>query len=177
MSWLGQRSVDGGIDEIVVGGRATGIWLCGKRVTGPDPAAALARIVDEGATRAASTILCLCQPHEIDERYPGYVEWLEANEGDEALWRPIPDLGTPTIDEAERLAAEIVERLDRDEPVIVHCGAGMGRAPTVAICALLAKGERLDDLLTAVAYSRPLAGPESGSQMELVEAFAARVGR
>lgn len=167
MSW-GPRSVDGGLDEVMLHGRRTGIWLCGKRVPGPDPEAALRRLDDH---RAA--IVCLCQAHEIDERYPDYVAWLEANEGDRARWRPIPDLSAPPAPEAQELAAEVNALLDQGRPVVIHCGAGLGRAPTIAICVLLARGHDLDAVLGAVAASRPMAGPESGSQQELVEALGA----
>ncbi|MDH3678528.1 MAG: dual specificity protein phosphatase family protein [Acidimicrobiia bacterium] len=168
MSW-GPRSVDGGLDEIVVEGRRSGIWLCGKRVPGPDPEAALARL-----GREPGAIVCLCQEHEIDERYPDYLAWLTANEGRRALWRPVPDLSAPTLDEARELAAEVNRLRDAGWAVVIHCGAGLGRAPTIAICALLDRGHELDVVLDAVAQSRPMAGPESGHQRELVEALGGR---
>lgn len=168
MSWIGPRSIDGGLDQIVVDGAPTRIWLCGKRVVGPDPEAALARI---GAPKGL--IVCLCEEHEIDERYPRYVQWLAIAEGQGALWRPIPDLGAPPRDRAETMAAEVNAVLDDGRQVIIHCGAGLGRAPTMAICALLARGCDLGLALGAVAESRPMAGPETGVQRDLVEGLAA----
>ena len=173
MSWPGPRSLDGGVDEIVVGHRPTGIWLCGKRVTGPDPEAAIARV--ERADPSNVAIVCLCEPHELDERYPHYVRWLETHEGERSLWRPIPDLSAPPIERAQTIAGEINDRLDQGASVLVHCGAGIGRAPTLAICALLAKGYGLDELILAVADSRPMAGPETGDQQDLVAAIAASI--
>ena len=172
MSWPGPRSLDGGVDQVVVAGSATGIWLCGKRVTGPDPEAAIARISPAGTAATATTIVCLCEPHELDERYPDYVAWLEANEGVRAMWRPIPDLSAPPVDLAQTIAAEMNARLDDDRQLLVHCAAGLGRAPTLAICALLGRGYGLAELLAAVADSRPMAGPETGAQQELVAAVA-----
>lgn len=176
MSWPGPRSHDGGIDQIVVDDHPTRIWLCGKRVTGPDPEAAIAKVADRGGAAGddASTvaILCLCEPHELDERYPNYVVWLEANEGTRSMWRPIPDLSAPPIDQARSIAAELNGRLDTGQSVLVHCGAGIGRAPTLAICALLGRGYGLDELIQAVADSRPMAGPETGDQQDLVAEIA-----
>lgn len=172
MSWPGPRSLDGGVDEIIVNGRPTGLWLCGKRVTGPDPEAAIARV--EGVDASDVAVLCLCEPHEIDERYPDYLAWLKANEGTRSMWRPIPDLSAPPIEHARSIAAEINERLDAGKSLLVHCGAGIGRAPTLAICALLGRGYALDELIQAVADSRPMAGPETGDQQDLVKAINAQ---
>ncbi len=174
MSWPGPRSLDGGVDQIVVSRHPTGIWLCGKRVTGPDPEAAIARIApDDGVASTPTTIVCLCEPHEIDERYPDYLAWLETNEGDRSMWRPIPDLSAPPVERAGSIAAEMNARLDDGHKLLVHCAAGLGRAPTLAICALLGRGFGLGELLEAVAASRPMAGPETGAQRDLVEALAA----
>ena len=151
----------------MIHGEHTRIWLCGKRVPGPDPQAALDRVSGD------VSILCLCQPHEIDERYPEYLAWLEANADDRALWHPVPDLSAPPIEKAQTIASSLNAELDAGRSVIVHCGAGMGRAPTIAICALLARGHALDTVLAAVADSRPMAGPETGSQRDLVESLGA----
>ncbi|MGF1596875.1 MAG: hypothetical protein ACFCVK_08060 [Acidimicrobiales bacterium] len=167
MSWLSGRSLDGGLDHLLVDGDPTGIWLGGKHLVGPGPDAALERIGAEPAW-----IVCLCEPHEVEHRYPDYVAWLGRNEGRRSLWRPIPDLTAPPMTVAETIAAEIAERLDAGHHVLVHCGAGMGRAPTMAICALAGRGHGIDTLLEAVASSRPMAGPENGAQLELVHRFA-----
>lgn len=179
MNWPSERSIDGGLDQIVVDGVGTSIWLCGKHLVGRGAEVALARVTADADADAIAdgsaeivTILCLCQPHEIDARYPEYVAWLTANEGARAMWRPIPDLTAPEIDQARALAGEINAKLDDGGHVLVHCGAGMGRAPTIAICALIDRGYPQDVLLEAIAASRPLAGPENGDQMDLVERFS-----
>jgi protein-tyrosine phosphatase len=171
VSWPGPRSADGGVDHFVVAGEETGIWLCGKRVTGPDPEAAIARV--EGVDPDAVAIVCLCEPHELDERYPDYLAWLERNEGTRSMWRRIPDLSAPPIDQARVIAAEMNARLDDGQSLLVHCGAGIGRAPTLSICALLGRGYDLETLIDAVAACRPMAGPETGDQHDLVVAIAA----
>jgi protein-tyrosine phosphatase len=57
--------------------------------------------------------------------------------------------------------------------VIVHCGAGIGRAGTTAILVLMALGLSASDAAAAVAAARPMAGPEAGPQRDLVDAYAA----
>ncbi len=163
MKAFGPRSLDGGLDPVPVDGRGT-LWLCGKHVVGPDPEAALVRAGN------ARLIVCLNQRHEIADRYPGYVDWLQADD-DRGLWFPIPDLHAPDVDEILPVVERVVAALP--DGVVIHCGAGIGRAPTLAICALLRVGRSLEEALAEVAERRPMAGPETGAQRALVEAFAA----
>jgi len=165
MSWIGPRSVDGGLDEVPYEGPGR-LWLCGRRVTAPDPVGALARADD------ADFIVCLCEKTELATRHPDYVEWLQATAGTASLWFPTPDLHAPDFDDALAMVTALVERLRRDESAVVHCGAGIGRAPTLAICALLALGFGRDEALAVVAEHRPMAGPETGAQADLVNAMA-----
>lgn len=163
MSWIGPRSVDGGLDRVELASGA--IWLCGKHLAAPDPEAALVRADD------ADAIVCFCEPHELRERYPDYVEWLEANSPSRALWLPIPDLTSPSFAEAQTIVASITERLQNGQELILHCAAGMGRAPTMAICSMVSMGIPADQALADVKAARPGAGPEVGSQAELVKRF------
>ena len=163
---FGPRSRDGGLDQVPLPADHPGaLWLCGKHVVGPDPEAALARADD------ADVIVCLSQPHEIDVRFPDYTAWLRANQGGRALWWPVPDLHAPPIDDARLWVDELVARLGRGEGLIIHCGGGIGRAPTLAVCVLIALGATAADAVAHVAAHRPMAGPESGAQAELVAAF------
>jgi protein-tyrosine phosphatase len=163
----GERSRDGGVDEIplpLVDGR---LWLCGKHFIGPDPEAAMASV-------GADVVVCLNEPHELAERYPAYVDWLRANVPARALWHPIPDLHAPDAAEAEALLDSLHERLAEGQSLLVHCGAGIGRAGTVAAALLVTFGVPLADALTSVRAHRAMAGPEAGAQAELLEALEAR---
>ena len=64
-------------------------------------------------------------------------------------------------------------RLAAGGHVLVHCGAGIGRAGTLAVCVLMEHGVGRDDALALVARHRPMAGPEVGAQRELVDELAA----
>lgn len=164
--WLGERSLHGGVDEVRLPLERGRLWLCGKHYVGPDPEAALRRV-------GASALVCLNEPHELEERYPGYVAWLRANRGERAVWFPVPDLHAPAVDAAVGLLDDLHARLAGGATILVHCGAGIGRAGTVAVGLLLWSGLPVDDALAHVRTSRPMAGPEAGAQRDLIAALAA----
>jgi hypothetical protein len=166
--WRDERARNGGLDEIPLP-RGTGrLWLCGKHLIGPDAEAVLERT-------GASAVVCLNERYELASRYPGYVAWLELESASgRAVWFPVPDLHAPSVDEVRPLLAELGRRLDAGEGLVVHCGAGMGRAGTVAAALLIAAGCSLDDALARVAAARPGAGPQAGIQSDLLATLAAR---
>lgn len=163
--WPGGRSRDGGADEIPLrrgGGR---LWLCGKHFVGPDPEAALARV-------GATVVVCLNEVDELADRYPEYVTWLRANQPERALWHPVPDLHAPDVADALDLLAELRARLAAGDSLLMHCGAGIGRAGTVAAGLLITLGVSLPEAVAHVGAHRPMAGPEAGAQTELLRALA-----
>jgi protein-tyrosine phosphatase len=159
------RSRNGGADEIPLPHGPGRLWLCGKHFIGPDPEDALRRT-------GATTVVCLNQPSEIDARYPDYVTWLEANQPDRAIWFPVHDLHAPHTDAARDLVGRLRDRLEAGETLLVHCGAGIGRAGTVAAAVLISMGATVDDAVATVAANRPMAGPEAGAQRDLLEALS-----
>src|ERR1700722_8548265 len=71
VSWsFGERSWHGGCDEIPLPAGPGRLWLCGKRFVAENPDEALASV--EG-----TRIVCLCERHELEERYPNYVARLK----------------------------------------------------------------------------------------------------
>src|SRR5579864_7888125 len=99
----GERSSNGGVDEVTLpvgGGR---LWLCGKHFIGPDPEAALERV-------EATAVVCLCEAAELLDRYPNYVGWLRANQPARALWYPVADLDAPDPQGAIELVDELRSR-------------------------------------------------------------------
>lgn len=140
------------------------LWLCGKHAIAPDADGLLARL-------GAAHVVCLTERHELADRYPAYVDWLDRDE--RARWRPVHDLGVPTFAGFVAVVDLVRGWLRAGSSVVVHCGAGIGRAGTLAVGVLLAEGMALDDALGHVAAHRPMAGPEVGAQRDLVAAFAA----
>jgi protein-tyrosine phosphatase len=137
----------------------------GKHFVGPDPEAALART-------GAAAIVCLNELGELEDRYPEYVQWLVANQPGRAVWRPIHDMHAPAPEVATHLLAELHARLEAGDGLLVHCGAGIGRAGTMAAALLVTGGVALDEALRVVRASRPMAGPEVGAQLDLLRHLA-----
>jgi protein-tyrosine phosphatase len=117
--------------------------------------------------------VCLNEAYEVAERYPAYVEWLDANAQARAVWFPVPDLHAPPLHTLEPFLESLRRRLDDGATLLLHCGAGIGRAGTVAAALLITMGVPLDDALSVVASSRPAAGPQTAGQAELLAALAA----
>ena len=172
LTWLSRRQRDGGIDPVPLPAGVPGtLWLCGKHAIAPH----VQVVVD--ATSGWVTVVCLTERHELAERYPEYVGWLDVHAPgrQRAVWFPIPDLHAPSVDAMLPFVDDLVERLQRGDHLLVHCGAGIGRAGTTAVCILLRLGADLDEALAQVAASRPMAGPEVGAQRDLVIAVASRL--
>ena len=164
-AWPSGRSLHGGVDRVPLPERPGGLWLCGKHFVGPDPEAALAEV-------GATGVVCLCEAFELTDRYPAYVGWLRADP--RAVWFPVPDLHAPGAEDAAALAEQLDRRLAAGETLLVHCGAGIGRAGTVAAAVLLQAGRSLEKALATVAAARPMAGPEVGAQAELLVELSSR---
>jgi protein-tyrosine phosphatase len=163
--WWTERARNGGVDEIPLPSSPGRLWLCGKHFIGPDPAAALART-------GATTAVCLNEVEELDDRYPDYVAWLRANVEGGAVWFPIPDLHAPPIEALRPMLDDLHRRLAAGEGVVVSCGAGVGRAGTVAASLLLLDGADLAEALAVVGRHRSTAGPQTSEQMDFLERFA-----
>lgn len=158
-----ERSRNGGIDRVPVAGAAGELWLCGKHLIGPDPEAAAARV-------GADLVVCLNERHELEDRYPAYVDWLRTDP--RVRWVPVPDLGIPPIEVAATLARTVAAELDAGRSVLAHCGAGIGRAGTLAAAVLVVRGASVEEAVAVVAASRPTAGPEAGVQLQLLHDLA-----
>jgi protein-tyrosine phosphatase len=160
-NWAEDRSRHGGVDEIPLPRDLTGkLFLCGKHFIGPEPQAAIGHV-------GATTVVCLNSAAELD-RYPTYVAWLRDQSPERLVWWPIPDLGAPTHRAAAELLEELRCRLAGGERILLHCGAGIGRAGTIAAGLLVAMGMDLNEAVEHVRAHRPMAGPEAGAQTELL---------
>jgi protein-tyrosine phosphatase len=74
----------------------------------------------------------------------------------------------PTLEEFAPVLTGLVDRVAAGERLIVHCAGGVGRAGTVAVAMLVSLAVPLDEALAHVRRHRPAAGPEVGTQLDLV---------
>jgi protein-tyrosine phosphatase len=85
------------------------------------------------------------------------------------LWFPIPDLSYPPLDAALGFIQELSEYVCNTGSILVHCAAGIGRAGTTATAVLMTLGMDMDEAIHHVRMHRPMAGPESGAQIEFIQ--------
>ena len=63
---------------------------------------------------------------------------------------PIPDMGFPMPRRAHELCRFVLEAIQRDEPVLLHCKAGLGRTGTMLACCLVSRGANPDEAVRRV---------------------------
>lgn len=80
---------------------------------------------------------------------------------------PLRDHGTPSLDELRAAATTVTGLVGEGRTVLVHCHAGVERAPTIACAALLLQGWSLEDAYRRVIERRPAAAPTDGQLASL----------
>jgi atypical dual specificity phosphatase len=68
---------------------------------------------------------------------------------------PIAEGAAPTVDHLRLITDWIVERLQNEGPVLVHCREGRGRSALVACATLVKRGAPLFDAYQALRRARP----------------------
>ena len=90
----------------------------------------------------------------------------------------IPDMDTPTVEQMQRILAQIDTAIDRGAVVYVHCFGGIGRTGTVIGCYLVRRGMQGDAALEEIRRLRsglPDAqriSPETAAQRQMVRTWA-----
>ncbi|MEM9466395.1 MAG: tyrosine-protein phosphatase [Actinomycetota bacterium] len=148
-----------------LGGVPGALILTGLDAVGPDAGGLLDHV-------GAQTIVCLQTDAELERRFPDYLAWLRHPEPYEAVRAQIEDHLVIDDRDMASLVRAIVRRLARSEGVVVHCGAGWGRAGLVAALVLVAFGSGVDDALARVRSARPAAGPQSIEQQDQLARLA-----
>ncbi|MBA3049347.1 MAG: dual specificity protein phosphatase family protein [Alphaproteobacteria bacterium] len=91
---------------------------------------------------------------------------------------PIVDHGVPAdVVHYRRVASAIDGRLRAGQTLVIHCRAGLGRAPSLAIAALVEGGMNVDEAILRVGKARGRPVPETDEQLAFIRALAGASGR
>ena len=87
------------------------------------------------------------------------------------LYLPAIDDTPPTLEQLRKGVAFIAEEVARGGGIYVHCGAGVGRAPTMAAAYLISTGLSPDEAWARIRSVRPFIRVKPG-QAEQIKRFA-----
>jgi atypical dual specificity phosphatase len=88
------------------------------------------------------------------------------------LCLPIPDGGAPTIQQAEEFVHFVSQQRAAQNPVAVHCEAGLGRTGTMLAMYLISQGDSASAAIRRVREVEKVA-VETTRQIQFLEEFAA----
>jgi protein-tyrosine phosphatase len=88
------------------------------------------------------------------------------------LWLPTHDDHAPTPEQLRTGVAFIRQVIEQGGKVYVHCGSGVGRAPTMAAAYLVSTGLSADQAWALIRKTRPFIKP-TRPQLAALEQFAA----
>ena len=89
------------------------------------------------------------------------------------LHLPTLDDHAPTLDQLGAGTAFVAEEVARSGKVYIHCGSGVGRAPTMAAAYLVGTGLSIEEAWARIRRVRPFIRP-TAEQVDQLERFAAR---
>lgn len=151
----------GSVHRVPVADAPGSLFLCGLDVVGPDPAALLGHL-------GATTLVCLQTDAELERRYPDYLEWLATSDGWRVVRLATDDHLVADDGDVADLVSSLRAELNSGEDVVVHCGAGWGRAGVIAVLVMVAFGADVPTAIADLRAARPAAGPQSVEQEDQI---------
>jgi hypothetical protein len=115
------------------------------------------------AARGVTAVVNLRQ--EVDDRQKGIAP-------PRYLYLPTPDDGAPSPDDLRAGAAFIAGEVAQGGAAYVHCGSGIGRAPTLAAAYLVGTGLTPKQAWAQIRAVRPFIRP-TAAQLDSIERLAA----
>jgi len=88
------------------------------------------------------------------------------------LYLPTPDDHAPELEQLAAASAFVAEEIGRGGSVYIHCGSGVGRAPTAAAAYLVGTGQTPEQAWARIGKVRPFIRP-AAVQIEQITRFAA----
>lgn len=98
----------------------------------------------------------------------------KAIESDHYLHLPVRDNHAPSLEQLKRGVIFIKTQISNGGKVYIHCGVGVGRAPTMAVAYLISEGMPGDEAWQTIQRVRPFILPTQ-SQLDQINRFAKEV--
>lgn len=129
------------------------------------------RCLDALRSASVNLLVCLNPLEEVAEVSPAYYAAIAA-QSLPCRWLHLPMRNFGLSDQAQAFQAgveQVVQALARDETVLIHCAAGMGRTGSMAACVLKRLGLTREQALARVRLAG--SNPESAAQSGLIDRF------
>lgn len=127
------------IAEIDLGGRKLGLSICPGKFQPNAMSGAWNRSLDKDLDKIKKqgydVVVSLIEDHEFKELQVTELQEVTESFDMQWIWAPIADAGIPDGQAYEGLNS-VVDLLESDQSVFVHCKGGLGRAGTVTAWAL-----------------------------------------
>ena len=126
---------------------------------------ALEEDVAAWASEGVCVVTSLLSEPEVRELELEHAPEVCASHGIQLVRLPIADMGVLSIDEAlcERLG-QLARHAANEEPVLMHCRMGIGRATMLAVAVLAHLGQHPDEAWPRVREARGCAVPDTQTQ-------------
>ena len=143
-------------------------WVIRGKLAGsarPENEAQLRWLRDKGI----KALVCLNKERPLDDKQVREL-------GFEYLFLPVKDFTAPTQDDVVEFVRFAQEMIGHSMPVVVCCGAGIGRTGTMCAAFLVSLCFSPEEALNKIEVMRGV-GVESDSQREAVSEYARKLGK